>query len=160
MNANFLFKNGRVGANFVDKLNKNLWKNGSVKFNNHKNSLELYMKPKNEEETIQISNEIINFVKMHSDQAALFDYKNFESCVFCNKKSPQTFYICGHSFCSNCLLSETKNTLRRGEIILCPKCKTPISLLDVKKVFSSMNEFIIAAESTVEHYLKINKNEE
>lgn len=153
-NANFLFKKGRVCLNFIDKFNKNLWQKGSLRFNHHKNSLELYLKPGKEEETYDISKQIRTFVEKLSDQAVLLDYKNFESCVFCSKKSPQTFFICGHSFCSNCLLSETKEKLEEGEKILCKKCKTPISVQDVRKIFDSMNEFIIVAESTVKHYLK------
>lgn len=151
-NFSFLFKKDRVGDNFLKKINTEISNKGSVKFIKNENVIEIYVKPKQENELPNISKKIDEFIQEHSEHAQLDD-TNFQSCVFCHNQGTQSFYICGHSFCSSCLYSETSRVLPLGQPIQCPKCYTPISLKDIKTAFSSNDELATIAQKAVSHYL-------
>jgi len=132
---NFLFKRERIGANFLQNLNKQLDEKASLIFVNFENAIEIYVKSKTQTYLMtELTNKIEEFINdssapcFHDPDVA----KNFNSCVFCFKQASQTFSICGHHYCFNCLVSKTKSNCSAGQTLECEKCQTPVSVRDIK----------------------------
>ena len=158
-NMSFLFKKDRIGANFLQNLNKELYGKIELSFVNHENSIEIYAKPKTYINVEDLTNKIAEFIKSHTKVfiAKAVSEAIYKCCVYCEKQGNQTFSICGHSFCSTCLSSKTKNNCNAGRTVECGKCQTPVSIRDIKACFTP-DELSKIAQIAASFYFKNNTN--
>lgn len=81
--------------------------------------------------------------------------KTKQTCVYCRtvSSSCSEFNICGHAYCSRCLLQ----TLGDGTCrVMCAECKTPVHIRDVKGLLSS-DQFSDLCNKVLKSEILLNK---
>eukprot|EP00029_Vermamoeba_vermiformis_P009953 TRINITY_DN512_c0_g2_i1.p1 TRINITY_DN512_c0_g2~~TRINITY_DN512_c0_g2_i1.p1 ORF type:complete len:2506 (-),score=-35.58 TRINITY_DN512_c0_g2_i1:398-7915(-) len=129
--ASCLFQNKRIGESKLIALEKDLNNGTSAQFWRQLGGVEIYVPA-----GIAQASTIIAKCQQVISQV-LKDYGHAEAkpsaCVFCRKSGIRSLHICGHKFCTDCIVAAVQQSAATGTFpISCPRCQTRVAIQDIR----------------------------